>query len=247
MGKQVVQLVGFILVVLTGLFIWQTLGQNSAEQLQMAPNEDPMDVTMELYRPWFAGLQSTSTEFDKMEVLNSAPLTTDLRTRLQAETVSETGIDPIMCQPELPERIGTKTIFVTDVASQVAVVPRGVKVPEQALVTLEAVNGEWVISDITCSRGELAPDLEFTFDREGNLLKQSLQPPLDNEQWHLIYTKDGVAGNAIPLLFAATSVCIQSDDGEQVCEPDQLTEAAAVQVQGAMQEAGVLVERMRLQ
>jgi hypothetical protein len=115
------------------------------------------------------------------------------------------------------------------------------------LVTLEAVNGEWVISDITCSRGELAPDLEFTFDREGNLLKQSLQPPLDNEQWHLIYTKDDVAGNAIPLLFAATSVCIQPNGSEQVCEPDQLTEATAVQVQGAMQEAGVLVERMQLQ
>lgn len=220
---------------------------NLGDTGQLAPTDDPMDVTMDLYGPWLDGLQATSTEFNKADVLTAAPLTAELRAELQQQTQTQSDLDPIICQVEIPERIGTKSVFVNERESQVMVIPRGKRVPEQALVTLVAIDGQWVISDIACSRGELAPDLEYTFEQSGNLLKQSLQPPLNNDQWHLIYTRDGVAGNAIPLLFDTTSVCLMSDGSEQVCEPDQLTEAAAVQVQGSMQEAGVLVERMQLQ
>jgi|AntRauTorckE6833_2_1112554.scaffolds.fasta_scaffold28383_2 hypothetical protein len=253
MKKLIVLIIGVVVLIVLAVIAWQFVDVdsgdwNSTDESQLAPTEDPLDVTMDLYGPWLAGLQATSTEFNKAELLTMAPLTADLRTKLLSLTEdTQLAVDPVLCQAVLPERIGTKSVFVTDTESQVMVIPRGTKVPEQALVTLIAVDGEWVINDIVCSRGEIAPELEYTFEREGNLLKQSLLPPLNNEQWHLIYSRDGVAGNAIPLLFNETSVCLSPDGSQQVCVPDQLTEAAAVQLQGAMQEAGVLVERMQLQ
>jgi len=252
MKKQTVLIIGVLVAVALAILAWQLLGSGSRvgtaiDEAQVAPVDDPMDVTMELYDPWLDGVQSTSTEFNRSELLTAAPLTADLRDRLEQQIQTQSALDPVLCQIDIPERVGTKSVFTNDFEAQVLVIARGTKVPEQALVTLIAVDGKWVVSDITCSRGELAPDVEFTFEREGNLLKQSLQPPLNNEQWHLIYTRDGVAGNAIPVLFDANSTCVMTDGSEQVCAPDQLTEATAVLLQGAMQEAGVLVERMQLQ
>jgi len=253
MKKPIVLILGVVIIVILAVVAWQIFGigssaLNSDGGVQSAPVDDPMDVTMELYGPWLAGLQSTSTEFNRAELLNVAPLTTDLRAKLlESSAESQSDVDPVICQAELPERIGTKIIFKNESESQVMVVARGKRVPEQALVTLVAADGQWVISDIVCSRGEVAPDLEYTFEREGNLLKQSLLPPLNSDQWHLIYTKDGVAGNAIPLQFDAGSVCVSPDGSEQVCNPDQFTEATGVMLQGAMQEAGVLVQRMQVQ
>jgi len=252
MKKQTVLIIGVLVAVALAILAWQLLGSGSRvgtaiDEAQVAPVDDPMDVTMELYDPWLDGVQSTSTEFNRSELLTAAPLTADLRDRLEQQIQTQSALDPVLCQIDIPERVGTKSVFTNDFEAQVLVIARGTKVPEQALVTLIAVDGKWVVSDITCSRGELAPDVEFTFEREGNLLKQSLQPPLNNEQWHLIYTRDGVAGNAIPVLFDANSTCVMTDGSEQVCVPDQLTEATAVLLQGAMQEAGVLVERMQLQ
>jgi hypothetical protein len=252
MKKQTVLIIGVLVAVVLAMLAWQLLGSGSRvgtaiDEAQVAPVDDPMDVTMELFGPWLSGVKSTSTEFNRSELLVAAPLTADLRDRLQQQIEVQSALDPVLCQIDIPERVGTKSVFTNDFEAQVLVIARGTKVPEQALVTLIAVDGKWVVSDITCSRGELAPEVEFTFEREGNLLKQSLQPPLNNEQWHLIYTRDGVAGNAIPVLFDTNSTCIMTDGNEQVCVPDQLTEATAVLLQGAMQEAGVLVERMQLQ
>ena len=251
MKKQTGLVIGVVVVIVLAIIGWQWLGSGSSsgttEELSAVPVDDPMDVTMELFGPWLSGVKSTSTEFNRSELLVAAPLTADLRDRLQQQIEVQSALDPVLCQIDIPERVGTKSVFTNDFEAQVLVIARGTKVPEQALVTLIAVDGKWVVSDITCSRGELAPDVEFTFEREGNLLKQSLQPPLNNEQWHLIYTRDGVAGNAIPVLFDANSTCVMTDGSEQVCAPDQLTEATAVLLQGAMQEAGVLVERMQLQ
>jgi hypothetical protein len=124
------------------------------------------------------------------------------------------------------------------------VVPRGNKVPEQALVTLRLVDNSWLIDQIFCSRGELAPEQEYSFQSEGNILKESLQPPLDSTQWHLVYSKDGSPGYTIPLFFDESSICVGGE--EVVCDQAQLTEATSVFIQGEMLEAGVLVERMEV-
>lgn len=253
MNKQIALALGVIVTGILLVVVWQFFASDSAsspaaENAQMVPVDDPIDVTLELYDPWLAGLLSTTTEFNKEELLNAAPLTSELRaTLLERIAQTDVAVDPIICQANLPERIGAKSIFTNDTEAQVIVVARGQKVPEQALVTLQAIDGKWVLSDVFCSQGEVAPEREFTFEQAGNILKQSLQPPLDPAQWHLIYTKDTVAGYAIPLLFTAESMCIATDGVEQVCNPDQLAEATAVFIQGEMQEAGVRVQRMSLQ
>lgn len=252
MKKIIVPVLGVLVIEVLAVFTWQLLGsdpatKNASDTAAVAPEDDPIDVTMELYGPWLAGLQATSTEFNKTELLNSAPITPDVRDKLLGLlTESERTIDPIICQAAVPERIGAKMVYENETESQVMIVARGKKVPEQALVTLLVQDGAWVISDIVCSQGEVAPELEYTFEQAGNLLKQSLQPPFDNQQWHLVYTKDKVAGNIVPLLFDAGSTCVTAAGVEQVCVPEQLTEALAAGVQGAMQEAGVLVQRLQL-
>lgn len=250
--KKQTALILIPVVIIVALLGWKLIGSNfstlgGADAVQAKPDVDAIDVTMELYTPWLAALQATSTEFNKAELLATMPLTPELRTKLtQAYAAESVVIDPIICQTALPERIGVKQIFETDTEAQVSVVARGVKVPEQAVVTLMVQDAKWLISDITCSQGENAPEREFSFEREGNILKQSLQAPLDASQWHLIYEKDGVPGYAIPLLFDETSVCVAADGTEQLCVPDQLSEATAVSIKGAMQEAGALVKRMEL-
>lgn len=253
MNKQIALVLGVVVAGILSVVAWQFFMADPStsqptDEVQSAPVEDPLDVTMDLYGPWLAGLQSTTTTFNKEELLTMAPVTPELRAELlQRIAQTDAVIDPILCQVKQPERIGVKSIFTNDTEAQVIVVARGERVPEQALVTLRVAAGEWVISDISCSQGEVAPVLEYTFEQEGNLLKQSLQPPFNADQWHLIYTKDSVAGNVIPLLFTAESICIATDGSEAVCIPDQFLEATAVYIQGEMQEAGVRVQRMDLQ
>jgi len=252
MKKQAIIVLVAISVVLLVVVGWQLFTTGSpvfdpGNDIQIVPTDDPLDIVMELYNPWLTGLRSTSTEFNAADLLVAAPITEALRVRLLSSIDTQSAVDPVLCQAELPDRVGAKSVFTTDTEAQVMIIPRGKKVPEQALVTMTAVDGQWFISDIVCSRGELAPELEYTFEREGNLLKQSLQPPLDANQWHLIYTRDDVAGNAIPLEFNSESICVASDGSEQVCVPDQLAEATAVKLQGAMQESGVVVQRMQIQ
>lgn len=251
MKKQTIFLT-LLFVVIIGVLGWALLSsksddKNAIDNTQTEIVNDPIDVTMELYAPWLAYLQSTSTELSQTEILEIAPITEDLRARLtKALNDSLKTIDPIMCQTVLPERIGVKIVFINDTQAQLSVVARGNKVPEQALVTLEVINNGWVISDIACSQGEVGPNLEFSFVNDGNLLKQSLQPPLDSQKWHLVYTLGGVSGHTIPLIFDSLSVCIEKDGSEQTCSDDKFSETAKVSIKGEMQEAGVLIRRMEM-
>jgi ABC-type cobalt transport system substrate-binding protein len=237
-------LVAVIVGVLAWLFFSNGLGGFDATNEQA--KTDPLDVAPRLYSPWLSALQATSTEPDFGLLLTTAPITPELRSRLQQHVDQPTSnVDPVICQPIVPGRLGAKVVYITDDTAELMVVTRGNRVPEMALYTLQWQDSDWIISDITCSRGEIAPEQEYSFEREGNLLKDSLQPPLDSSKWHLIYTRDDVAGYAIPLEFNESSVCIS--DVETVCDQSILSEAASAKIQGAMLESGVLVERLELQ
>ncbi len=249
-NRQTIVLV--LVVVIVGVLLAWLFFNNSLGGFDVANTQDeqektdPLDVVVRLYSPWLSALQATSTEPDFGLLLSTAPVTPELRVRLQQQVDQPTSdVDPVICQPMVPERLGAKVVYITDEKAELMVITRGNKVPELALYTLDWQDTDWIISDITCSRGELAPEQEYSFEREGNLLKDSLQPPLDSSKWHLIYTRDEVAGYAIPLEFTESSLCIS--DVEAVCDLSILSEAAAVKVQGAMQESGVLVERLELQ
>lgn len=243
----VLVLVAVTIGVLAWVFFSNGLGGFGAANTQNEQAKtDPLDVATVMFSPWLSALQATSTEPDFGLLLTNASVTPELRSRLQQQVDQPTSdVDPVICQPMVPERLGAKVVYITDDKAQLMVVTRGTKVPEQALYTLDWQESDWIISDITCSRGELAPEQEFSFEREGNLLKDSLQPPLDASKWHLIYTRDDVPGYAIPLEFNESSICMS--DVETVCDPSILSEAAAAKIQGTMQESGVLVERLELQ
>lgn len=250
MNKQIKIALGLLFIILLGVLIWRLVGGESSKELQNNEDQvnnkiDVIDVAMNLYKPWLDARNSTSTEINLLSILDNAPLTEELRERLKKEAEQAmVEMDPVICQSELPQRIGAKVVYSEDTSAQLIVVPRGNRVPEQALVTLQLVDNVWLISEVACSRGELAPEQEYSFQSEGFILRDSLQPPLDSSVWHLIYSRDEVSGYTIPLFFDESSVCILN--GEVVCNVDQLTEATPVFLQGAMQEAGVLVQRMEI-
>jgi hypothetical protein len=252
MNMKIQKVALLILVIIIVSFVgWKLLSTGSEDRQEESSGpskivDDPIDATVELYNPWLAALQSTSTGPNKSEIINNAPLTADLRARLINLINESETIDPILCQLELPERIGVKSIYKDETGAQVVVVARGTRVPQQALVTLELINNGWLLTNIECSDGEIAPEREFSFVNEGFLLRTSLQPPLDSSKWHLIYSKDDVPGHAIPLLFDESSMCILADGGESVCSTESLTEASKASLKGAMQEAGVLIKRLEI-
>jgi hypothetical protein len=233
-----------LLLVIISILAWKFIGENSPQlDTTTAVTADPVDAAVDLYQPWLAALQATSTEPNFEALLAAAPLTGDLRARLVQEVGESTiGIDPVICLADVPERLGTKVVFVDNTQAELMVVARGEKSSQLALYTLEWMDGSWLITGIDCSAGEVAPVQEFSFEREGNLLRESLQAPLDSSQWHLIYTKDEVSGHAVPLLFDESSICIT--DTEVMCDVQSFTEATAVTIQGSLQEAGALVQRM---
>jgi hypothetical protein len=70
-----------------------------------------------------------------------------------------------------------------------------------------------------------------------------VQPPLDPEYWHLVFSQAGVMGHTVTLFFSDTSLCF-IDGKEQVCTDSLLQETMKVQIQGSMTESGVEVARL---
>jgi hypothetical protein len=141
--------------------------------------------------------------------------------------------------------MGGKMVFAEDTSAQVIMFARGAseRSPYQSIVTLEAVDGEWQISDLYCAQGEVAPLREYDFIQDGFILKD-VPAPLDNSLWHLVYTKDDVLGHTIPLFFNENSVCVEAEGTETACNPDGLTEATPAILKADMTEAGAVVRRL---
>jgi hypothetical protein len=117
--------------------------------------------------------------------------------------------------------------------------------PNVAVVTLGGDTGEWLITDIRCAQGESGPEREFSFDREGHLLK-SVPPPLNPDYWHLVFEENGINGHTAPLFFDESSTCVALDGTEATCNTDNFVDATKALVQGEMTESGVEVKRVTL-
>ncbi len=218
----------------------------TTEVVNQVPIGDPMDATMEFYGPWLAAELSTSSDPQTENLLAHPRLTSELSTGLTSALEDTTlEVNPVLCQTSIPPRIGTKLSYRLDTKAEVHVLARGLedRSTRIAVVTLTAQNGEWVISDITCSNGETAPEREFSFDKEGFLLK-NVPPPLNADNWHLVFEENGVMGHTAPLFFSPESTCIATDTTSTVCSPDTFTEPSKALVQGEMAEAGVSVQRV---
>lgn len=207
---------------------------------------DPLTVTMEFYDLWLGALQSTTTDPYQSGLTNLPIISAEMRAQIEQKHAEhkEGDLDPVLCQTTTPKRVGGKVIYADGSEAQIMMLARGgeIKSPYQAIVTLEVVTGEWQINKIECVQGETAPTSEFDFDRSGYLLKQSLLPPLNPENWHLIHQENEQPGHATPLSFDASSTCVSLEGIETVCDTSLLIEATKVNIKANMGEQGATVK-----
>ncbi len=210
--------------------------------------EDPRDAVLDFFNPWHEAALSTTTDPQTANLRSSPQLSDALQEQLaEVYTKEDTQLDPVLCQATPPPRIGTRLSYVEDAQAEVHVFARGLseRSSNLAVVQLTGESGEWRIVDIRCVTGESAPEREFTFDREGHLLK-NVPPPLNPDHWHLVFEQEGVNGYTAPLFFNESSICVAPDGSESVCDENTFVAATEALVQGEMTEEGVTVVRMTL-
>ena len=237
-----------VVVVAIGYHFYRTVSTPLTEPAKEydLPTEEPIDIALDFYDTWFKMRKESAEMPEQTELTHALVLTPELSERLTSALADTTSnLDPVLCQNEVPEKIGTKKLFVQPDRAQFLIIARGKILPGQAVVTLETREGEWRITDISCSQGETAPVREFSFEKTGFLLK-SVPPPLNPEYWHLVFEENGQMGHTAPLFFSDASTWTLSDGTEQTCDPNQFTDALQANVKGEMTEAGVEVKRLEI-
>ncbi len=212
-----------------------------------SPDDDPRSLVVDFYEYWLQAAASTSTNPYDAGLTEVSILTPALKERLAAAEGS--AVDPVLCQETIPEGIRTRVVYELDDSAQILVTYReATTTPEvqalQTIITFERSEMGWLMNDITCSSGESEEVGEFSFEREGNLLK-SVPAPLNSDYWHLVYEENGQTGNAAPLFFDESSVCIAVDGTESTCDTNTFVEAQKVFLQAQMTEAGPKVKRLQ--
>jgi hypothetical protein len=231
------------LIVIVG-FAWFFVKDSS--QKQQVSNLDVIDTVGNFYDQWLKAAQEPLSANPNRATLAKSPILSEtLRDKLgNALKAAGTTTDPVLCQKVVPINISTRNIFQQKDRAQVLVTSRDKKVTEQAIVTLNKNSDGWYINDIQCSLGEFAPEREFSFEKEGFLLKTSIPKPYDPKNWHLIFTENGEQGHVVPLFFDATSQCTSLNGTKSVCKPEQFTEATKVSVHAQMSERGASVKQL---
>lgn len=231
-----------VVAVLIIVGVFSTRSDDSVTQ--SAPEIDAVTTTLDFYEAWLALSRGEADRFES-ELYASANLSKDARKALNAARTATPDTDPITCQATVPENFRTTPLGVADTEATMLVRSQtGSEVfPYMALVTLNAVKGAWQITSIECTQGDIAPIVEFTYEKEGLLLK-SVPAPYKAGEWHLVFEQDGQFGYVTPLFFTATTKCIAIDGTESVCNPASFVETASARVLGEMTETGAVVERV---
>lgn len=231
--------VGAVVLALGLFFIVRALLPDAPQEVSMY---EPTDVVRDFYKPWLDALLSTTTDPYREGLADAPILSKELRAHIKKEGRAKDALDPVFCQPVIPPDFSTRTVFETPEKAELLVMSRPSGPPEQAIVSLTALNGGWYIENIRCSPGEFAPEREFSFDNEGFLMK-NVPAPLNPELWHLIFTESEELGHYAPLIFTPESMCTL-DGKATVCDPSTFRELQEVHVQGEMTELGVEVKKV---
>ena len=109
---------------------------------------------------------------------------------------------------KVPNKIDGEDIFSSDDKAIVVIKPidRDIKTEHQAVVSLTLVGDQWLITKLDCMVGEMMTEKKFDFEKTGQLLKESIEPPYNKGQWHLVHEQETVPGFVVPLTFNAESV-----------------------------------------
>lgn len=256
MKKYIILIISALLLLVALASVWyitKNRSENSEpeDSVPATVKVTALDTALDFYTSWLLALQSTTTNPYDAGLLNSPVLSADVRAQIEKKHTEykDGDTDPVLCQVTVPKRVGGKDIFVTSTKSQVMMLARGMetKSPYQAIVTLDVVDNAWQITKIECSEGDVAPISEYDFDHTGNLLKQSVQAPLDASKWHLVYEENGEKGHVVPLTFTEGTLCVDVDGAEKACNMEQLSEGLMVRIQADMTEEGAVVKKLYFQ
>lgn len=239
-------LMAVAVIILAGFLWWFNKGNDGLLGGETRGMEgDPLDVALGFIEPWLTARQTSDTEPFARGLHNSIILSTDMSAKLadHEAKLAAGELDPVLCQTTVPEGLRTLPVFKQESEAKILVMSSDKTAGGQALVTLASHNGLWEITDITCGSAESDPNQgEFTFDKEGQLLK-NVPAPLNSHYWHLVFEEGGVFGHTAPLFLDGSSMC-NKDGSESICSESMLEEIAHVHVQGEMTEAGVQVKRI---
>jgi hypothetical protein len=242
--KIVLGVVIVVLVALVFIFVRNTAGPGN--DTSAIPEEDPIDVVLDFYSSWLELLADTSVNPYESELFASSILSNEAREKVSQVRNESPDLDPFICQVGvIPERTRGRIFPASETEAKILIESRigNETLPLMSFVTVKAVAGAWQIADIDCTEGDVAPEVEFTYNREGLLLK-SVPPPFEAGKWHLVFEQDGQMGHVTPLFFSATTTCISIGGQQAVCNPDTFTETARVLVKGDMTEVGAEVQRV---
>lgn len=228
-----------IALLIIAIFIFNT---DSPDKVQTV---EPLDVTLNFYNEWLSTKKTNVDSLPKLLAITTA-LDADFAIKLQVENPSFVSVDPVLCMKVTPDKIGAKRIYeLADTAEYMVLGRSGVSTQESALVFLTKKSDVWQISRITCSTGETAPVSEFTFEKDGFILKD-VPAPLDSNFWHLVFVEDGQPGHTVPLLFDQSSSCTYKDGTVSVCDTSRFAPAQGATLKGDALESGVNVKFMTL-
>ena len=235
-----------IIIILLGIIglIWVF---SKGEPEQQVSKLDAVDTAGEFYQNWLNALKAPNAEPNIKTLSESPILSKSLREKIKnAQKDSETALDPVLCQTEVPEDISMRRVFITEDEAQMLVTSKNKEVTDQATVILRGYNDGWYIDDIQCSLGEFAPEREFSFEKEGFLLKDSIPEPYNPKNWHLVFEENGQSGHVVPLFFDSETQCTDLSGKESICKPEEFTEATKVFVRSQMTERGADVKQLQV-
>lgn len=219
--------------------------ENTTSYMQEVSKDNPVDIVLDFYLPWLNAVKSTSTDPYTSGFASEKILSTELSARLMStKEHAETEADPVLCQTTVPERVSGRIVSTQENETRVLVVAKDTAMTAQSVFTLKRYNDGWFIDNISCTPGEFDTPREFSFEKEGHLLK-SVPPPLDPQYWHIVFEDNGVPGHFAPLFFDTTSMCTAIDKTETVCNPDTFVDAEKIHLYGQMTERGVEVKKIQ--
>lgn len=238
-----IKIVGVVLVLAAIVaLVWFFANRDSKQKVSTL---DAVDIVGDFYHGWLKAAQAPDAAEPNLGTLAKSPiLSKSLKNKIKNAQKDSDATDPVLCQTVVPEDISIRRVYVNKDEAQMVVTSKNKSVANQALVTLNSLDGGWYINDIQCSLGEMAPDREFSFEKEGYLLKNSIPKPYNPKNWHLIFEENGEAGHVVPLLFDTESQCTDLGKNKSVCKPDQLTEVTKVFIRGQMTEYGATVKQL---
>lgn len=245
--KIILALLGILIIggILLAVSKSSDTNSDSAGEVADAPPFSNTAV-LDFYESWIEARKSLGDDSLPQELITNPILSPAMQLALKeaSESFRETGYDPVLCSSFVPTRVKSKNVFDTNEEAQLLMYLNIEGASSNALVNLAPQDGAWVITTIDCSSIEEAPDRgEYNFDREGRVLKESLQAPFDSNNWHLVFEQDGTAGHVAPL-FTENTVC--TVNGAETPCAEALFEPALVRVQGNMSETGVEVGRIEI-